>query len=84
MDVYIKHTDHLPVLVSAQILLKQYVDSGVNVTGWFNPSTRRAILKMASRFYRPTGDTITGQSWLYLLKKSGLKVIDVIDGADPA
>ena len=84
MDIYLHTGDRLPAVVSAQILLKQFVDPTVNVTGQFENSTRNAILKMATRFYRPNGNSITGQGWLFLLRKSGLKVIDVIDGADPA
>jgi hypothetical protein len=71
-------------VASAQILLKQFVDPGVNVTGRFDISTRNAILKMANRLYQPNGNSITGPTWLFLLQKSKLKVIDVIDGADPA
>lgn len=84
MDIDLHTGDRIPAVVSAQILLKQFIDPTVNVTGQFENSTRNAILKMATRFYRPNGNSITGRGWLFLLQKSGLKVIDVIDGADPA
>ena len=85
MDIELRINDQLPLVASTQVLLKRFVDPNLRVTGLFDLTTQKAILKIkTSPGFRPSGRTISGPVWLFLLKSSNLKVVDVIDGADPA
>jgi len=81
MDIVLRIGDQLPVVASAQILLKRFVDPNLRVTGLFDSMTQETILKIKTF---QSQRTISGPVWLFLLQKSNLKVVDVIDGADPA
>ena len=85
MEIELRIGDRLPVVASAQVLLKKFVDRDLRVTGFFDSFTQKAILKIKTPQYnRSSGTTISGRVWSFLLQSSKLKVIDVIDGADPA